>query len=209
MNHSDTRIISNMLQLTYQSYSHNWSINYKSSFSKTDPSKQRVSWGVSWKVVCFLNWINLVSGQSLTGGCSSWNILDPDVKNLFCSRSLGGDRGSLREGILKYIFSRTYDWRSLAWRLCICGICGVKKATMVELATIEIKTFVVFDKGLGFDRHLSKDYGLLVRFSSTVSGLSPIFSWSNRQLNHSRENGSAGETTNLCFSVLLRERNER
>ena len=94
MNHSDTRIISNMLQLTYQSYSHNWSINYKSSFSTTDPSKQRVSWGVSWKVVCFSNWINLVSGQSLTGGCSSWNILDPDVKNLFCSRSLGGDRGS-------------------------------------------------------------------------------------------------------------------
>ena len=70
---------------------------------------------------------------------------------------------------------------------------------MVELVTIEIKTFVVFDKGLGFDRHLSKDYGLLVRFSSTVSGVSPIFSWSNRQLNHSRENGSAGETTNLCF----------
>merc|ERR1719429_667409 len=86
---------------------------------------------------------------------------------------------------------------------------GVKKATMVELVTIEIKTFVVFDKGLGFDRHLSKDYGLLVKFSSTVSGVSPIFSWSNRQLNHSRENGSAGETTNLCFSVLLRERNER
>ena len=53
---------------------------------------------------------------------------------------------------------------------------------MVELVTIEIKTFVVFDKGLGFDRHLSKDYGLLVRFSSTVSGVSPIFSWSNRQL---------------------------
>jgi hypothetical protein len=37
MNHSDTRIISNMLQLTYQSFSQNWSINYKSSSLTIDP----------------------------------------------------------------------------------------------------------------------------------------------------------------------------
>merc|ERR1719429_598961 len=76
---------------------------------------------------------------------------------------------------------------------------GVKKATMVELVTIEIKTFVVFDKGLGFDRHLSKDYGLLVKFSSTVSGVSPIFSWSNRQLNHSRKMAQLAKRPTYVF----------
>jgi hypothetical protein len=49
---------------------------------------------------------------------------------------------------------------------------GVKKATFVKLATVAPTTVIAMERSRGRDGHRSKDYGLLVRFSSTVSGQS-------------------------------------
>ena len=133
MNHSDTRIISNMLQLTHQSFGHNWSINYKSSSSTIDSSTRDTpalaSQLQNLHLLLKLNQsgfkINLVSGQSSAGCCS--NIFSiPRVKNLFRSSSGGDFRGVEKTNPQIYL-SKVYDWRSLAWWLCICGICWGEK----------------------------------------------------------------------------------
>ena len=115
MNHSDTRIISNMLQLTYQSFSQNWSINYKSSSLTIDPPMGCIGKSIA-------KWLKL--NQS-----GIWSVFGRLLKT-FWSRRKKSVSFSFRGGFVENTnpqinLSKVSDWRRRsAWWLCICGICG-------------------------------------------------------------------------------------
>lgn len=121
MNHSDTRIISNMLQLTYQSFSQNWSINYNSSSSTIDSPMCGIG-----KLIA--KWLKL--NQS-----GIWSVFGRLLKSFRRKKSVSFRGGFVEKTNPQINFSKVYDWRRRsAWWLCICGICGGEKGDFRQIS---------------------------------------------------------------------------